>query len=124
MRVNPKRIQRRSLSYSPRNPRSLEVGAEHYDPDTEVLEKMAAKRVQKATGAYLPLTGGSMSGDINMGNNEFSIGSTGKFGLGGVTPAQKQSTISDPAGGGTQDAEARAAINDLIDVLQTFGFIS
>jgi hypothetical protein len=34
-----------------------------------------------------------------------------------------QATISDPSGGATQDAEARTAINALIDALQAFGIV-
>ena len=45
------------------------------------------------------------------------------FGL-DLTPIARQSTISDPAGGATVDAEARAAIATIIDRLQAFGFIS
>lgn len=44
-----------------------------------------------------------------------------KLAVGGVTPAAQQSKISDPAGGGTQDDEARTAINAIIDVLEAFG---
>ena len=36
----------------------------------------------------------------------------------------QQATISDPSGGGTQDAEARAAINTIIDRLQAHGLIA
>lgn len=35
----------------------------------------------------------------------------------------KQATIADPAGGGTVDTEARAAIASIIDAIQTFGVI-
>lgn len=45
------------------------------------------------------------------------------FGL-SVTPVGTQSTIADPAGGATVDAEARTAINTIIDRLQAFGLIS
>jgi hypothetical protein len=45
------------------------------------------------------------------------------FGL-SATPAAQQATISDPSGGATQDAEARTAINTIIDRLQAFGLIA
>jgi hypothetical protein len=34
------------------------------------------------------------------------------------------STIADPTGGATTDAEARAAINDIIDALEAFGIVA
>ena len=37
-----------------------------------------------------------------------------------VTPS---ATISDPSGGVTQDAEARSAINDILDLLQEQGLM-
>lgn len=42
----------------------------------------------------------------------------------GVSPTTQQSKINDPAGGGTIDAQARTAINSIIDVLEGFGFSS
>lgn len=45
-----------------------------------------------------------------------------RFGL-GRTPAQRQSAITAPTGGATQDAEARTAINSIITVLETFGLV-
>lgn len=38
--------------------------------------------------------------------------------------AVKQAAIADPSGGATQDAEARAAINSIIDALQSIGLLS
>lgn len=49
---------------------------------------------------------------------------TQKVGFLGKAPVARQAAISDPAGGATQDAQARTAINSLIDVLQAFGFIA
>lgn len=48
---------------------------------------------------------------------------TEKFGV-SLAPVAQQATISDPSGGATQDAEARTAINAIIDRLQAFGFIA
>ncbi|MGE3414191.1 MAG: hypothetical protein AB7L91_18455 [Dehalococcoidia bacterium] len=45
------------------------------------------------------------------------------FGL-GVTPAAAQTNIADPTGGATTDAEARAAIADILDVLEAFGLMA
>jgi hypothetical protein len=47
-----------------------------------------------------------------------------KIGFFNATPVVQQSTISDPSGGTTVDAEARTAINTLIDRLQAFGLIA
>jgi len=44
-----------------------------------------------------------------------------KLGFLGATPVVRQPTISDPAGGATVDAEARSAINDILDLLQAYG---
>jgi hypothetical protein len=46
-----------------------------------------------------------------------------RFGL-NITPAAIQSAITAPTGGGTQDAEARTAINSIITALETFGFVT
>lgn len=42
----------------------------------------------------------------------------------GATPAVRQTHIADPSGGGTQDAEARTAINSILSVLETFGLVA
>jgi len=42
----------------------------------------------------------------------------------GVTPVDQPATVSDPSGGGTQDAEARTAIIAVIDRLQELGLIA
>jgi hypothetical protein len=41
-----------------------------------------------------------------------------------ATPVDQPATVADPSGGGTQDAEARAAINAIIDRLQELGLIA
>lgn len=57
------------------------------------------------------------------GNNIGKTTST-KIGFYGVTPVDQPVTISDPSGGSTVDAEARTAINALIDRLQELGLIA
>jgi hypothetical protein len=46
------------------------------------------------------------------------------LGFYGATPVDRPATVADPAGGGTIDAEARTAINDIIDRLQELGLIA
>ena len=41
-----------------------------------------------------------------------------------ATPVNQPATVSDPSGGGTQDAEARTSIDALIDRLQELGLIA
>jgi len=53
---------------------------------------------------------------------QIATGTTQKLGFFGATPVAQQSHISDPSGGGTQDAEARTAINSILSLLETFGF--
>lgn len=46
------------------------------------------------------------------------------LGFYGVTPVDQPATVADPAGGGTIDAEARTAINTIIDRLQELGLVA
>jgi len=50
--------------------------------------------------------------------------STSLIGFYGATPVDRPDTVADPTGGGTIDAEARTAINALIDRLQELGLIA
>jgi hypothetical protein len=49
---------------------------------------------------------------------------TQKIGFYNVTPVDQPATVTDPTGGVTQDAEARTAINAIIDRLQELGLIA
>ncbi len=51
----------------------------------------------------------------------FSLHLKSKFGL-VVKPSSQQAHVADPAGGGTQDTQARTAINSILTTLETFGF--
>lgn len=51
-------------------------------------------------------------------------GSAAAIGFLGATPAAQQSHINDPSGGAIIDAEARTAINSVLDILQTFGLMA
>jgi len=50
--------------------------------------------------------------------------SSNNLGFYGVTPTAQASLISDPSGGGTQDAEARTAINAILDLLENVGLMA
>ncbi len=62
--------------------------------------------------------GGALRG-IKIGSATSSL-----LGFYGVTPVDQPATVTDPTGGGTQDAEARTAINAIIDRLQELGLIA
>jgi hypothetical protein len=63
-------------------------------------------------------TGTSLRG-IKLGSATSSL-----LGFYGATPVDRPATVADPAGGGTIDAEARTAINAIIDRLQELGLIA
>lgn len=46
-----------------------------------------------------------------------------KTAVNGATPVARQAHIADPSGGGTQDAEARTAINAILNALENFGIL-
>jgi hypothetical protein len=62
--------------------------------------------------------GGTLRG-IKIGGAATSL-----LGFYGATPVDRPDTVADPAGGGTVDAEARTAINAIIDRLQELGLIA
>ena len=62
--------------------------------------------------------GGTLRG-IKIGSATSSL-----LGFYGATPVDRPATVADPTGGGTVDAEARTAINDIIDRLQELGLIA
>ena len=55
---------------------------------------------------------------------KFPAASTQKWGAWGVTPVDQPATVTDPSGGLNIDAEARTAINAIIDRLQEIGLIA
>lgn len=65
------------------------------------------------TGDFRLITGGD--------NTRLQINDNGDTGLYGVTPVAQAAKISDPSGGATVDAEARTAINAIIDALEGIG---
>jgi hypothetical protein len=62
--------------------------------------------------------GGTLRG-IKIGSATSSL-----LGFYGVTPVDQPATVTDPAGGGTVDTEARTAVNAIIDRLQELGLIA
>lgn len=68
----------------------------------------------------LNVTGNTtLEGDVTIGN-----ATADKVGFYGVTPVDQPVTVADPTGGSTTDAEARTAINAIIDRLQELGLIA
>lgn len=47
-----------------------------------------------------------------------------ELGVGSATPVGTQAHIADPAGGGTQDTQARTAINSILNALEVFGLLA
>jgi hypothetical protein len=62
--------------------------------------------------------GGTLRG-LKIGSATSSL-----LGFYGVTPVDQPATVTDPAGGGTVDTEARTAVNAIIDRLQELGLIA
>lgn len=61
----------------------------------------------------------SVKGDTILGDS-----TSDKIGFFGVTPVDQPATVADATGGSTTDAEARTAINAVIDRLQELGLIA
>ena len=65
--------------------------------------------------------------DIQLGTNTgtlIGLDSGNKIGFFGKTPIGQQANISNPVGGGTQDTQARAAIDSLLSLVENFGWTS
>jgi len=54
----------------------------------------------------------------------FGTSASEKLSFFGVTPVAQQAHITDPVGGATVDSEARAAIDAINVLLETFGFMA
>ena len=70
----------------------------------------------------IAVTAGSAGGTLR--GLRIGGASTSLLGFYGATPVDRPDTIADPTGGGTIDAEARTAINTIIDRLQELGLIA
>lgn len=73
-------------------------------------------------GGDLLLRGGAPAGAGTHGDVQIGEATTDLIGFYGVTAVTQAAKIADPSGGATQDAEARTAINDLIDAVEGLGF--
>ena len=75
-----------------------------------------------------PITFNSLQfGDVFLANNsglQIGTATSQKIAFYGGTPVDQPATVSDPSGGLTVDAEARTAINALIDRLQELELIA
>lgn len=70
----------------------------------------------------IAVTAGSAGGTLR--GLRIGGAATSLLGFYGATPVDQPATITDPTGGGTIDAEARTAINTIIDRLQELGLIA
>lgn len=70
----------------------------------------------------IEVTAGSAGGTLR--GLRIGGAATSLLGFYGATPVDRPDTIADPTGGGTIDAEARTAINTIIDRLQELGLIA
>lgn len=59
-------------------------------------------------------------------NSGYTLGRTAttKIGFHGATPSDQAANIADPADGTTVDAEARAAIGSILDLLEEKGLMA
>ena len=118
-----------------RKPRSMQRSELATDLDAGTLRTMINQSLQEISGSYLPLSGGTMTGDITLGGGDnivlnlatgtkIGTATSQLLGFYGVTPVNQPATVGDATGGATVDAEARVAVNALIDRLQELGLIA
>lgn len=86
-----------------------------------ILDGGAARGVGPFDGGRYLLRGGDAVGAGTHGAVEIQENPLEPVGFYGVTAVTQPTKISDPSGGGTQDAEARTAINAIIDALESLG---
>jgi hypothetical protein len=95
--------------------------------DAGVTRKITVSNLAAATlglaGTKAVLDGVNLSFGTTTGT-KFGTATTQKLAFYNVTPVDQPATVADPAGGGTIDAEARTAINAIIDRLQELGLIA
>jgi hypothetical protein len=77
-----------------------------------------------ANTGQLEIPGGSNIQLATATGTKIGTGTNQLLGFYNATPVDQPATVADPAGGGTQDAEARTAIVAIIDRLQELGLIA
>ena len=75
-------------------------------------------------GGDLFLAGGTDLSLSTITGTQIGTATNQLLGFYGATPVDRPATVADPTGGGTIDAEARTAINEIIDRLQELGLIA
>lgn len=111
---------------------SSEVGYAMYSDDGSTNRRVkvfmdAAAQVygwwQKFSSGRMNMVWGEGNGSptmtLNMTSGNLEV--TGAIGTNGVSAPSQAAHIADPSGGATQDTEARAAINDILVVLENLG---
>lgn len=95
--------------------------------DGGVTKKISVTNLAAATlglaGTKAVLDGVNLSFGTTSGT-KIGTATSQKIGFFNATPVDQPVTVADPTGGVTQDAEARTAINAIIDRLQELGLIA
>ena len=95
--------------------------------DGGVTKKITVSNLAAATlgltGTKTVFDGANLAFGTTTGT-KLGTATTQKIGFYNVTPVDQPATVTDPTGGGVQDAEARTAINAIIDRLQELGLIA
>lgn len=98
------------------------VSAEVYNTYTSATSYERLEVGWATNVCTIQVTAGSAGGTLR--GLRIGGAATSLLGFYGATPVDRPDTIADPAGGGTIDAEARTAINTIIDRLQELGLIA
>ena len=95
--------------------------------DGGVTKKITVSNLMDAalnlTGTKTVFDGANLALGTTTGT-KIGTATTQKIGFFNATPVDQPAAVADPAGGGTIDAEARTAINAIIDRLQELGLIA
>lgn len=133
--INAKGRDTRLRHVGSRHPRSMQRGETSQNLDSGELQTMISQSLQAVSGSFLPLSGGTLSGNLTFGGGQNIVTGTSTgtkigtstaqlIGFYNATPVNQPATVADATGGATIDAEARTAINALIDRLQELGLIA
>lgn len=97
---------------------------ESCDPNTDSDMVFLSERYIMFNAPLIPI---GVSGTIDLGDATHKIGDIfhgGQIGFFGTAPVSQRAHIANPSGGGTQDAEARTAINSILTALETLGLVA